>query len=210
MKIIIVAAGNAPGKELVFKELNKNSLIMAADGGGNYLYRYGICPDYLIGDMDSINPNVLEHFVKKGVSIIEYPVEKDYTDGQLSVYKALTLKPKEIVILGALGGVRVDHFLGALGWLECCLENGVNGLLEDEYQLVRLFDRSTTISGEKGMKFSLQAYGGTVRNLSIRGSKYILDNYLLRIGDSRTIANEFKTHLVEISFESGKLLVITY
>lgn len=210
MKVIIVAGGEPPAQQLIDNEMQEDTTIVAADGGGNCLWCYGVIPHRLIGDCDSIATEALNYFTEKKVPIVRYAKEKDETDGQLALSWALSLQPREIVILGALSGDRIDHLLVALGLLNECLDHGVKAYLRDENQIVRLVDRPIVLRGESGTNFSLQAYGGSVDKLSISGSKYELNDYLLKMGDGRTIANEFLGEEVKVSFDSGKLLVICY
>jgi thiamine pyrophosphokinase len=210
MKVIIVAGGIPPTQQLINDEMQQSATIVAADGGGNCLWRYGIIPHCLVGDCDSINIEALNYFIEKKVPIVRYDREHDEADSQLALHWALSLEPEEIVILGALDGDRVDHLLVALGLLNECIDHGAKACLRDENQIVRLVDRPIILKREPSTNFSLQAYGGSVDNLSLSGSKYGLNNYLLKVGDGRTIANEFLCEEVKISFSAGKLLIICY
>jgi thiamine pyrophosphokinase len=209
MKAIIIANGNPPTKELIITEMTNNTKIIAADGGANCLWRYKIFPDYLIGDLDSINKNALTAF-KKGSTIIEsYPKDKDLTDAQLALKKAQDLKIKELVFLGCTAGKRVDHLLGALGLLLTSAKLKINACLKDESQTIHLLTKTTTIHQTATNKvFSLLAYDGPVRNLTIKGAKYPLQNYLLKVGNSLTLSNEFAQQKVTIRFSTGRLLLI--
>lgn len=62
MKAIIVSGGSAPSRKLIEEEIDEDSILICADGGANCLYEYKIIPDYLIGDFDSIDKNVLTFF----------------------------------------------------------------------------------------------------------------------------------------------------
>jgi len=228
MKIIIVAGGAPPSKKLSTKEITKNCIVIATDSGADCLWRYKIAPDYLIGDLDSINRDALKFLMDKNSSIEVYPCEKNFTDSELALKKAKELKkldsrprqkhsritrgnddPLEIVFLGAIGGNRADHFLAVLGLLDKCLTSNIKASLKDDYQTITLIKKSTTISGKKGNLFSLQAFGSPVRGLSITGSKYTLKNHTLKMGSGLTISNEFQNKKVNIKLRSGKLLVIT-
>lgn len=209
MKAIIVAGGIPPTKKLIMKELTKNTIIIAADSGANILWRCKIAPYYLIGDLDSIEYKVLNFWLNKNVIVEPAPTDKDFTDAELALKKALLLKVKTITFLGCLGGKRVDHLLGAFGLLDKCAKLNIKASLKDDYQTVTLLQKSTVIHGKIGAMFSLQAYGGTVKNLSITGSKYTLKNHQLKMGDALTLSNKFCGKKVKIAFKSGKLLLIT-
>ncbi|MGH4122308.1 MAG: thiamine diphosphokinase [Clostridium sp.] len=207
MKVIIISGGNPPPLEFILKEITEDTFLIGADSGANCLYDYNIEPDLLVGDFDSIDKVAFDYF-KKGKCIIDiYPTEKDFTDTEIAVKKALCMKPNEIVFLGCTGS-RIDHLLGNIGMLRICLENGVNACVKDGNNEVRLVSASTLLSGSVGQIFSLQPYGDEIIGLTIKGAKYPLNNYNLKIGQSITISNEFVAPQVELKFKSGTLMII--
>lgn len=207
MKVIIISGGNPPSKELLTKEMDDGAFLIGADSGANCLFRYNIKPDLLVGDFDSIDKKILYHFKNNNCRIDTYPTEKDFTDTEIAVQKALSMKPNKIVLMGCTGS-RVDHLLGNIGMLKNCLENGVDACIVDQNNYIRLTDASTSLKGTVGQTFSLQAYGDEVIGLTIEGAKYPLTNYNLKIGQSITISNEFVLPLVNIKFKAGILMVI--
>lgn len=207
MKVIIISGGKPPSKELLMQEVTKDTFIIAADSGADCLYDYNIMPDLLLGDFDSIDKKILDYFKKSNCTIDIYPTEKDYTDTEIAVKKALSMKPDEIILLGCTGS-RVDHLLGNIGMLKTCMLNGVNAYIKDENNNIRLIDASTSLNGSVGEIFSLQAYGDEIIDLTIEGAKYPLNNYNLKIGESITISNEFTRSIVDLKFKAGTLMII--
>jgi thiamine pyrophosphokinase len=207
MKVIIISGGNPPSKELLTNEMADDVFLIAADSGANCLFRYNIKPDLLVGDFDSIDKKVLDHFKKSNCSIDTYPTEKDFTDTEIAVEKALSMKPNKIVLMGCTGS-RVDHLLGNIGMLNNCLKNGVDACILDENNYIRLTDASTSLNGTVGQTFSLQSYGDEIIGLTIEGAKYPLNDYNLQIGQSITISNEFALPNVNIKFKAGTLMII--
>jgi len=207
MKVIIVSGGNPPSKELLNREIIKDTFLIVADSGANCLFDYKIKPDLLVGDFDSIDKEVLNYFKQNNCKIDTYPTEKDFTDTEIAVEKALIMKPDKIVFLGCIGS-RVDHLLGNIGMLKICLENGVDACLVDENNDIRLVSEAVSLKGVRGQIFSLTSYGDEVVGLTIEGAKYPLNNYNLKIGQSISISNEFKHHQVNLKFKSGTLMVI--
>jgi thiamine pyrophosphokinase len=206
MKAVIIAGGTPPSQKLLNKEIIASTVI-AADSGANCLWEYQINPDYLIGDFDSIDNKILQFWENKNIPIERHPQNKDETDAELALKKALTLGATEIVFLGCLGGNRIDHLLGALGLLAEASDLNITACLKDDHQSIVLLDKSTIIYGKNGEFFSLQAYGEPVKNLNISGSKYELKNYELKMGDALTLSNEFKNQAVNIQFTSGRLML---
>lgn len=207
MKTIIVSGGTPPTYELLKEEVNNNSHLICADSGANCLYEYNIVPDLIVGDLDSINKDVLEYFKDKHVKIAEYPPEKDYTDTEIAIEIAIKSGAKEIVLLGSTGS-RIDHMLGNLGLLLRCLRQGVPAIIRDECNTIMICDKSLTIKGVKGQTFSLQAYYNNLYNLTITGAKYPLKDFYLKVGDPITISNEFLDNEVTITFSKGIVLII--
>ena len=101
----------------------KNSVvIICADGGIsifdelNKMEGINLTPDFLIGDIDSVNKPTTKpkHTVIKWIG----QTNKDFTDGQLAVKYAIEdSKSEHIIIYGGLprlGEYETDHFLGNL------------------------------------------------------------------------------------------------
>ena len=104
-QIVNIVSGGRLGDQSFFREKiakMENCLIICCDGGARHLWKTGIKPDVIIGDMDSIEPDHLASYSKQGVKIIKYPVNKDFTDTELALDYALGLKPEAIFIWGAL------------------------------------------------------------------------------------------------------------
>lgn len=207
MKIVIVSGGNPPSYELISEELKDSSSLICADSGGECLYRYNIVPNFLMGDFDSISREALEFFLKQEKCIIDtYPQDKDFTDTELVLNKAVQLGANEIVFLGCTG-TRIDHLMGNIGMLLRCLKLNIKAYIKDNNNIIEIADKPIRIKKEKGTIFSLQAYCDKVKDLNIRGAKFELEHYDLTLGDPRTISNEFLNKDVDIDFKSGILLI---
>lgn len=207
MKIVIVSGGDAPSYELIKKELENSSFLICADSGGECLYEYNIVPNFLMGDFDSISKEALSFFSEhEKCSVETYPKEKNFTDTELVLDKAIELGANEIVFLGCTG-TRIDHLMGNIGMLSRCLKLNVKAYIKDDKNTIQITDKPISIKKDKGTTFSLQAYCDRVQDLSILGAKYPLHNYDLILGDPRTISNEFLDSDVSINFKSGILLI---
>ena len=112
--------------------------VIAVDSGANALYEFEAIPDYVLGDFDSIDPKVLEHYGSCS-NIIRSPIEKDETDTELAIRKAVELNAGEIVILGATGS-RLDHTLGNIFLLKKVQGYGITCVLVDDEQEISLMN----------------------------------------------------------------------
>ena len=82
------------------------------DGGVAFCYRHGILPTRIVGDFDTLDPEILAWYRERtGVGIRVYDPVKDATDTQIAVELAMELGSSHITILGGTG-TRLDHVLG--------------------------------------------------------------------------------------------------
>lgn len=207
MKILIIGGGKLPSEDLLRKEYSQSDYIICADKGGEYLLKHNLMPNMLMGDFDSISTDSLNKFAEKKVLIERYPVEKDFTDTELCVMKALEYNPQEIVMLGCTGS-RLDHVIGNIGLLNQCLQKGIKAYIKDEHNEIFLIDKPHNFKGEIGSIISLQAFTEEVQGLSISGVKYPLKDYNLKSWSPYTVSNVILNEEVSIIFEKGILMVI--
>ncbi len=180
-------------------------LVIAADGGGDHLSRMGLCPDLLVGDLDSLQGCL------PACPILRYPKEKDDTDMALAIEEGVRRGYREFFLFGMLGGGRLDHTLSACLLLPDYAARGLS---------VRLFGGGQIISalaGGQEMHFtpdrqgyiSLFALGGPVGGLVAEGVKYPLSSATLLPGTSLGVSNEFLPgRAAHISLAQGHLLVV--
>src|SRR5215213_5669716 len=84
-------------------------LVIAADGGARHALALGLKLDRWVGDGDSIDPADLAALAATGVAIDRVAADKDESDSELALLAAIGAGADAIVLLGALGGARVDH-----------------------------------------------------------------------------------------------------
>lgn len=107
MRTLIVLGGDAPKKELLRTCAEEADLTIAADRGLEAFDAAGVEPNLLIGDMDSIEPDILARYEGK-LEERKLNCIKDDTDGVDALDVALKRGATDITFLGALGG-RLDH-----------------------------------------------------------------------------------------------------
>lgn len=207
MKAAIIANGNAYNMESLQEEIESADLIFCADGGAEYAYRSKIIPDYLIGDFDSINKYVLDHYASQGVEIIRYSREKDYTDTEICVYKALELGCSEICIIAGVGG-RIDHSLGNIGLLHLILKNGAVGCIAADDCEIYICSSEIKLKGKIGDTISIIPFMGNAEGLYSWGLKYALNNSTIEFGKPIGVSNEMVDSLCKITISKGEVLVI--
>lgn len=84
------------------------TFIICADGGAVLARKWGVAPNLILGDLDSLDGETLTYWQEKGVPVQRVPAEKDETDLELAVDFALEQGVEKIILVGAWGS-RVDH-----------------------------------------------------------------------------------------------------
>ena len=101
--VTLIGAGDL-SQNTLNAALTVTDKIIAADGGASLALRFGVTPDVVIGDMDSIDPQVQAEFDAANV----YPVsEQDSTDFE----KVLQRVDAPVYVAVGFLGARVDHQL---------------------------------------------------------------------------------------------------
>lgn len=205
MKVLIVSGGSVD-VEIPSKFYDK---IIAVDKGLESLYNQNICPDYIVGDFDSVDKSIIDFYRNQGIKIESYNPEKDYTDTELGIERALALKPDSIRIIGGIG-TRIDHTLANIHILTKCLEKNIKCDILDSHNKIYLVDKSVTINKSEayGKFLSIIPLTSQVKGITLKGFKYPLSDYTLSIGKSLGISNELVLDTTSISIKEGILIVI--
>ncbi|MCK9196286.1 MAG: thiamine diphosphokinase [Syntrophales bacterium] len=211
-KAVVIIAGSAIEDMKFLRqriEAAAPEAVLCADGGARYAHALGLAPDLIIGDMDSLDDELLRVFEEKGIAIVRYPVRKDETDTQLALIQALAMNPEEILIFGAMGK-RLDHTLANLGLLMMGLEKGVPIKLLDENCEVFVMAGAATVSGKKGQTVSIFPWGGEARGITLEGFEYPLEDATMTLARPCGISNRLTEKVGRIKVDEGYLLIIHY
>ena len=176
--------------------------VLACDRGLAYAQREGIVPDLILGDFDSYQGALPE-----GIPVLRYPVEKDDTDAMLAVRWAADSGFDAIRLACCFGG-RLDHLLSNIQTLHLAAELGMEAEARDERNELRVLRPGTyRLPYRTGWSLSLLALTEKVGGLSIRGTKYEVEDVTLQNPTTLGQSNAFVSD-AEIGFSSGVLAVI--
>ena len=210
MKICISLNGKVKDYEATKKIIEKENYnyIIGADGGCNHLNRMGILPNYVIGDLDSIDKTLISQYEKNDIVFKKFPTHKDETDSELCVYLAKSLGAKRIDFIGALGG-RIDHALANIGFMYHILEMGIEPrIITSEEEVYILHNEEKVIKGKKGDTISILALRENALGVTLKNLEYPLQNgeikYLSPLGISNVMIEDECT----ISVREDYLLVV--
>lgn len=219
--ILINSGRNKKFRNFVIDQIEKarrkdknQAVIICADSGAHLIYPETYS-DYLIGDLDSISPEILNIIKKSRTRIIKYPREKDFTDFHLALTFALSLKPAidEMTVFGGLSR-RLDQTLANIYTAACfSMEHGIKISIHENntsLYLLNSYFKKLKLTGEikTGDTVSLRPlfYETTVK--SARGLKYGLKNDTLRAADTRGVSNEVIGDNISLEILSGELALI--
>lgn len=210
VRTLIVSGGNI-GLSF-FKELisnNEYNNIIASDKGLEILDKCKITPNYIIGDFDSIDQNILNKYINNSnIKIIKLNPIKDYTDTHMALKLAIDIKSLDITIIGAIG-TRVDHLLGNIHVLKEALDKKISCKILNENNKIYLLNRETILKKEIEYPYiSLIPLTTTVEGITLNGFKYNLNNEKMYIGQSLGVSNEQIEENAIIKIEKGILIII--
>ena len=196
-KALIVAAGNTDGITI-----DENyDMVIAADGGYDKALALGLKADLFIGDMDSVKSEFFE------TETIKLQVEKDFTDTEAAIEKAIELGFGYIDIIGAIGS-RFDHSMANACLLKKYAGTDVGIRILDSHNEIFAVKGESIITGRKGETLSLIPLDNTVSGVTLKGFYYPLENACIKIGTTLTVSNVITEDKAKIHIEEGVVLAI--
>ena len=220
MLALILADGDAPTRDRLDAAWPGwdagVDLVVAADGGARHAKALGVDLDLWVGDGDSLGEAGIAALEAAGVPIERSRPDKDESDVELAVSAALARGADGLIIVGALGGDRVDHALANVALLAGPLLVDRSAILLDARSRVSLLrapaaDGSTgrlAVDLVPGSIVSLLPFGGDAEGVTTDGLTYPLADENLRLGPARGISNVVARHGATVTLRRGLLLVI--
>jgi len=206
-RIIIFANGELPDINKVRTILRDDDFIICADGGTRHASSLDLRPDLVIGDMDSADKRFLRQLEAYDVLIERYPRDKNETDLELAINKAVELKPKEIVIVAALGG-RLDQTLANIALLTDLRLSTFDLRLDDGVEEIFFCRDQAEVEGRSGDIVSLIPWGREVTGIRTENLKWQLNDESLYPEKTRGVSNEMTDKTATIKIRSGLLLIV--
>lgn len=181
--------------------IQKDDLIIAADGGVTHCAQIGLTPDVILGDFDSLG------YIPEGAQV--FPVEKDDTDVMLAVRCGLDRGFREFVIYGGMDGPRLDHTMANFQTLSYLRKQDARGYLIGKNHISTVIQNETAaFSADASGIVSVFCLGKDASGVTIRGLKYSLENGSLTADFPLGVSNHFVGEEATISVEHGSLLLI--
>jgi len=210
MRALIVLGGDPLGSEAWLAALAARcDVVIAADGGAAGLDRAGRRPDLIVGDLDSLAPEMKQELERQGVAFEVHPNEKDLTDAELALDAAVKRGADEILVVGAFGGSRLDHMAGNLMLLAHEDFAAIDVALVTETVTFRalLGPAILELEGAPGDWVTLEPLSETARGVTTDGLRYPLHRDDLARGSTRGVSNELTGRRGSVDLADGLLLV---
>ncbi len=213
MTTVVVCAGGPKEELCSFDAYSRQHdiLFIGADRGALYLIEQGITPHAIVGDFDSLSQEEYQYVMKHADDAQRFREEKNETDTDLALLKALTYAPREIVLTGVTGG-RLDHY-------EAAVRSIYRLQLEHPDLVLKIINHANTIqflvpgthtiqADERYRYLSFFAHEQPIQGVTLRHVKYETTNEEISLGSTRFTSNEIIGTSGSISFTQGICLMI--
>jgi len=201
---VVLTHGVPPSRETLARALRGASHFVCADGGADHARAYGLTPEAIIGDLDSVTEETLSHFSKARVV---RDTDTERTDTEKAIRYLLDQGGvEEILLLGASGG-RLDHVIGHVSLLLRYADR-VRLFLEDDRCRAWVEGGSVTLDHEPGTVVSFFAVGAPAEGVTTEGLQYALAGRRLELGVQDSISNVVASRPARVRIQQGKLLFL--
>lgn len=197
---VILADGLFPTHPVPLELLATAARVVCCDGATQKLLDSGLRePDYVVGDLDSLSPQLLERYADR----LHRAATQETNDLTKAVELSVALGFRKLVILGATG-LREDHTLGNISLLMRYAALASVSMYTDYGYFVPLA-QAATLSSFAGQQVSVFSLTPSVP-VSFTGLKWdIKDRPLLSWWEGTL--NEALGDSFTVSFTDGQLLV---
>jgi thiamine pyrophosphokinase len=199
---IVVSSGTRPLPPL------PTGRVIAADGGLTRCIAAGIRPDVVIGDLDSVDPEVLADYKSTGGLVHQFPTDKNATDLELAL--DLADPGCTLIVVGGDGSDRFDHLLGELAHLASRARKFSSVTVHYPPSVIHLVrpGHALNVDAPVGSIVSLIPLSTRTRRVTTSGLRWPLQEEDLMFGSTRGLSNEFAEPHATITIGTGTLLVV--
>lgn len=202
-KINIMLGGVFP------KGIPSTNLWCGVDKGALYLLNNGVNPILSCGDFDSITSEERNE-VKEKSKYFKVKNSEDLTDAEFALENLLELfNEVEVIDIYGATGRRLDHFLGNILLLNNEKYNNVKISIIDNNNIITVAHSGQNIFEKiEGYKYFsiVPIYENTV--MTIKNSKYEVDNLVLTLNRPNATSNEFSSEkAIELQVSANVLVI---
>jgi thiamine pyrophosphokinase len=198
-RTVILANGTFPVHPVPLSRLREADMIVCCDGAAEKLVANGFEPSIIIGDLDSVSPDLKERYRE----ILVQDSDQETNDLTKAVNWCIAAGIGEVAIVGATG-IREDHTLGNISLL-ADYSRRIDAVMLTDTGSFRVYDSSVTIDSYPGQQISIFSIDPTLKVTST-GLKYPLKNLTLQSWWRGTL-NEASGNQFKLEFEKGIVII---
>lgn len=201
--IVICGSGEDYSTEKLAEYCGRADVVIASDGGYDSLHKLGIRPDYLLGDFDSIKSSEID----ESIEIERYRPEKDYSDSELAVMKALELKAARISLFGLTGSYFDHSFANVINLFKYCNDSVNIEIITSNSRIFSILDRREFLdyAGRRCSLFPLSE----IKGLKMEGFKYLFKGDSLSWTDY-SLSNVIDSDYALVEFSEGRMFCVLF
>lgn len=187
--------------------LRPDDFIIACDAGYRNCAPLGCKPNIIVGDFDTAPCPA-----QQDDDIIILPHVKDDTDTEYAAKLASEKGFTEVLLLGALGGKRLEHTLANLATGLGLEQRDVRAVLQNERSRITFVrpEENRVYPKEDFFYFSVFPMEGRAEGVCEHGTFYELEDAVLTAGYPLGVSNEYAegSDAITISTRKGALVVV--
>jgi thiamine pyrophosphokinase len=208
VKVALVLHGDEPGPDDL-KLLSACDAIVCADGAAQILLKSNHPPTVIVGDMDSLKPDSYKWADALDIPMERHKADKDQTDGELALDKAVSLGAKSVLILGGHGG-RSAMFLANLKLLRSCHDQGIDASMVGRGESIRFIaaTQEHVWAGRQGATLNLLPMDGHDATITLEGTAFDAKESLLAKRSARGVSNKILKDAAKLTVHQGVVLAV--
>ncbi len=163
--------------------------ILAADGGIRHAEALGVTPELWIGDFDSADQHLIDHYVH--VPRQNHVPDKAMSDGEIAIRHALDCGADSLLLCGGIGGERTDHaFFNLATAIDLAKREEIDVVVTSGAEEALPLVPGTPLKPDwtAGTMFSIMNFSN-LEGLTITAAKWPLHDVNVRLGSTLTLSN---------------------
>ncbi len=199
---IVLTGGASPAKHYVVSFLDRSALCVAADSGLDLAIDYGVEPDFIVGDMDSVVRK--DHLARfSNDRVIRHGTKKDDTDTELGIELLREKGISRIAIIGG-GGGRLDHTIALLALFD---RPFTPKMWVSDAAFVHIIDDTLRMTKCEGRRISFFPVGEDTVTMRSDGLEWELNGLRWNHG-SIGISNRIQKDPMTVEVLTGKIIMV--
>ena len=208
-EILFVSGGKAPDGDWLLSVAHGRK-IFCVDRGIEICRACDLVPEFLIGDFDSANQTSVAWARTKKIPVERHPVDKDLTDTQLALNRAIELFGEHVALVTGCFGGRVDHLFSTIF---TCAASTEKIFLADEREIIFFVTGGESFDvtfNRRPLALSLLPVSEICSGVTIKNVRWELDGATLTQNFPNATSNRIDDDKIFLSIERGTLAIYFY